>query len=238
MIKYIVAGMIAILILPFAPLYSTAYGEKGDAAVERESGDQNTQQNQNQLESIIDDLEKKYAGKHFSAEFHQESTLSALDISDTAEGKAWFQHPGKMRWEYRSPEQHVIVTDGETLWIHRPDENQVIKGDAAAHFGDGQGAGFLSNFNVVTERFDVSLIKETDTHWHLKLVPHDQQYELSAIYLHVNQETSDIERVVTENIYEDTTTISFDNFDFSSDIDPARFDLEIPEGTDIIRMDE
>lgn len=219
MIKHFIAAAAILFIMPAWPL-STAFG------------------GQDRLQTIIDQLKTQYAGKNFSADFYQESTLSALEISDTAGGKAWFKHPGRMRWEYRFPDRHVIVTDGQTLWIYRPEENQVVKGDAANYFGDGKGAGFLSNFSLVTEAFDIHLSEETETNWRLKLVPHEKHYELSAIYLQVNKETTEIEHVVTENAYGDTTTISFENLRFSSDMDPSLFEFEIPGGTDIIHMDE
>lgn len=202
------------------------------------NGEETTRESDRLAADITGKLEERYAGRNFTADFFQESILSALDISDTAKGQAWFSHPGKMRWEYTSPDRHIIVTDGETLWIHRPEENQVIKGDAAVYFGDGKGAGFLANFNLVSEAFDISLEDQTETHWQLRLVPFEQQYELSAIYLSVNKQTIDIDQVITENLYGDTTRISFENLNFVSDLDSSLFEFKIPPGTDVIFMDE
>lgn len=224
MIHRILAAAAMLLIIPVCPLCSVADGDQEPGRKE--------------LTRIVDALNDRYAGKNFSADFHQESTLSALEISDTAGGKAWFKHPGRMRWEYRFPDRHIIVTDGETLWIHRPEENQVVKGDAVKYFGDGKGAGFLSNFSLISEAFDVRLADETQTHWRLELIPKERHYELSAIYLEVNKKATEIEQVVTENAYGDTTTIFFDNLRFSADMDASLFEFEIPPGTDVIYMDE
>ncbi|MFO8111902.1 MAG: outer membrane lipoprotein carrier protein LolA [Desulfosalsimonadaceae bacterium] len=224
MIQRILAAAAMLLIVAALSPHSSAHGGQEPDGSE--------------LISIVDALKDRYAGKNFSADFHQESTLSALDISDTAGGKAWFNHPGRMRWEYRFPDRHVIVTDGETLWIHRPEENQVVKGDAAKYFGGGKGAGFLSNFGLITEAFDIGMASDTESHWRLELVPRERHYELSAIYLKVNKETTEIEQVVTENAYGDTTTIAFENLRFSSDMDSSLFEFEIPKGADIIYMEE
>ncbi len=224
MIHRILAAAAMLLIIPAYPLCSAVHGDQ--------------EPDRKELPLIVDALKDRYEGKNFSADFHQESTLSALDISDTAGGKAWFNHPGRMRWEYRFPDRHIIVTDGETLWIHRPEENQVVKGNAVKYFGDGKGAGFLSNFSLISEAFDIRLAGETQTHWRLELIPKERHYELSAIYLEVHKETTEIEQVVTENAYGDTTTISFDNLRFSADMDPSLFEFEIPPGTDVIYMDE
>ena len=31
-----------------------------------------------------------------------------------------FLRPGKMRWEYETPEEQLLVTDGETVWLYDP----------------------------------------------------------------------------------------------------------------------
>ena len=77
------------------------------------------------VDEILTKVEKRYKGPGFSATFDQASTLKAIGITDYANGRAWFKHPAKMRWEYQAPERQEIITDGLTLWIHRPDENQV-----------------------------------------------------------------------------------------------------------------
>jgi len=187
---------------------------------------------------ILERLEDRYAGRNFSADFRQESTLKAMDITDTASGHAWFKHPGKMRWEYQAPEQHVIITDGETLWIHRPADNQVIIGDAAKYFGTGKGASFLADFTLIRKAFDVSLEKAAENHWRLKLVPEEKRIDLSAIYLKVNRQTLDIAKVVTENVYGDITRIYLDNLEFQPDMKDALFDFRVPQGADVIEMEK
>ena len=123
-------------------------------------------------EQIIEKLEKRYAAADFSATFFQESTLKAMDITDTATGKVWFKHPGMMRWEYETPEKYAIISDGQTLWIYRPDDNQVVIGDAMAYFGNGKGASFLSNFKLVQDAYTVSVVKSVKGDQHtLKLEP-------------------------------------------------------------------
>ncbi|MGM0452306.1 MAG: LolA family protein [Thermodesulfobacteriota bacterium] len=187
---------------------------------------------------ILDRLESRYAGKNFSADFVQQSTLKAMDITDTAKGRVWFKHPGMMRWEYKTPEQHAIVTDGTKLWIYRPADNQVVIGDAASHFGNGKGASFLSNFSLVKDAFEVSLNATTDTHYRLKLVPIEKQYDLSAIYLEVDRKSLDITEVVSENEYDDITRISFKEITFHSEMDNKRFHFDIPPEADVVRMEE
>jgi outer membrane lipoprotein carrier protein len=101
------------------------------------------------LEQILDRVEKRYTDKSFKAEFAQESTLKAMDITDFASGKIFVRYPGMMRWEYEKPEKQIIVTDGHKLWIYRPADNQVTTGSAPAFFGDGTGASCLSDIKLI-----------------------------------------------------------------------------------------
>jgi len=39
-------------------------------------------------------------------------------------GTLWLKKPGKMRWEYRSPEVKLFVSDGKDAWFYLPREKQ------------------------------------------------------------------------------------------------------------------
>jgi outer membrane lipoprotein carrier protein len=45
----------------------------------------------------------------------------------TESGKLWLKKPGKMRWEYRSPEEKLFVSDGRDGWLYLPAQKQVRK---------------------------------------------------------------------------------------------------------------
>lgn len=188
---------------------------------------------------VIETLGNRFNAADFSAHFTQESTLKAMDIKDTAKGRAWFKHPGMMRWEYETPEKYAIVTDGKTLWIYRPEDNQVVVGDAMTYFSNGKGASFLSNFKLVKEAFTVSLAKpEDESHYTLKLVPHQKQLDLSEILLNIDRQSFDIESVVSINAYEDETRIIFSDLTFEPNMDPALFHFQIPPGADVVKLDQ
>ena len=112
-------------------------------------------------EDILTALEQKYANKSFSTDFTQVSKLAALDITEKASGKAFFSHPGKMIWQYLAPQNHEIITNGKTLWIYRPEENQVMQGDASQFFKSGAGGAFLSDISLVRKNYNLSLKEVT-----------------------------------------------------------------------------
>jgi outer membrane lipoprotein carrier protein len=48
-------------------------------------------------------------------------------IERTESGTMWLKKPGKMRWEYRSPEEKLFVGDGRDAWLYLPAEKQARK---------------------------------------------------------------------------------------------------------------
>lgn len=192
------------------------------------------------LDKILDGIEKRYSVPGFSADFIQESTLKAMNIVDTAEGNLKVRRPGMMRWEYASPDPQVIVTDGDRLWIYRPEDNQVMVGTAPAFFKDGKGAGFLSDMKLLRDKFTIFL-ENTDIaageDYRMKLFPVDQSLDLAAIILVVDPDTYVINNIVTYNAYDDETRIRMTNYRFDIKLDDDMFNFTIPKGVDILEME-
>ncbi len=191
------------------------------------------------LDQILDGIERRYDGKGFSAAFFQESILKAMQITDTAEGSLTVKRPGKMRWEYTIPEPQSIITDGRTMWIHRPADNQVMVGKAPEYFGGGRGAGFLSDIRQVRKSFSIQMqAAENKDYYRLKLIPNKPTAELADILISVDKQTYRIDQVVTHNAYGDETRIVLSDYRFNIDPDDAQFTFTIPKGADVIKMDQ
>ncbi len=186
-------------------------------------------------QTVLDGLEDQYAGRSFSAEFEQTSILTALDISETASGKAWFSHPGKMKWQYLAPERHDIITNGNTLWIYRPDENQVMQGDASQFFASGAGGAFLSDISKIRDNFSVSVTETTDQWVELQLDAPPENTDIQSIRIQVNRTDFQIQTVTTVNTAKDITRFELSDIQFQ-DMPDHWFEFEIPSGTHIIDM--
>ena len=190
-----------------------------------------------QTAKIVSGIEAKYANKSFSADFEQASRLTALDVTEIAKGRAWFSHPRKMKWTYDSSDNHEIITNGKNLWIYRPEENQVMIGDAAPFFQSGSGGAFLADIRKIREEFTVEPGKSGDNVAQLVLTPKKQTPELAKIHITVTLPGYEIPVVETENIYGDTTKFIFTNIRFST-FDEQIFEFTPLPGTEIIEMDE
>lgn len=74
----------------------------------------------------------------YTAEFFQQSKIASLDRLQRARGRVSVRfddrRSGKVptvmfHWEYEEPTRQEIVSDGKTLWVYLPENNQVIQSD-------------------------------------------------------------------------------------------------------------
>ncbi|MGA8555989.1 MAG: outer membrane lipoprotein carrier protein LolA [Candidatus Acidiferrales bacterium] len=74
----------------------------------------------NDAHSVVRALEVRYQhAQTLSADFYER--YSDGNGGDTAEsGVVYFSRPGRMRWEYESPETKLFVVDGTNVWFYVP----------------------------------------------------------------------------------------------------------------------
>jgi outer membrane lipoprotein carrier protein len=191
------------------------------------------------LDEIITHVEKRYSVPGFTAQFSQTSTIKAMDITDTASGTAFFKRPGKMRWDYDTPERQVIITDGDTLWVFRPDDHQVMIGKAPSFFKGGKGFSFLTDMKEIRQKFKMTLEKKgPEGFFVLKLLPREKTYDVAQILLTISKATFDIVEIETYNSYGDETRFVFSNIQFKQKINDSLFHFKVPEDVEVLHLDE
>ncbi|MBI9076615.1 MAG: outer membrane lipoprotein carrier protein LolA [Desulfatibacillum sp.] len=195
------------------------------------------------VDTVLGQVQARYGVSGFCSEFSQVATLTGMGIQDTASGHACFKYPDKMRWEYELPENQVIVSDGQTLWVYRPLDNQVLTGDSKAFFGAGEGASFLTDVKILKSRFEVDWAEQAWQHaaglqnaWALKLTPKAQNPDFVVLYLLIDKKGHEIFETASFNNFGDETRISFAKPDFGAAPEDSEFVLTIPEGVDVMEM--
>ena len=75
-------------------------------------------------------LEARYRGTHtLVATFLERYSENGRVVRSEA-GVAYFRRPGKMRWEYESPEKNLFLVDGKTAWFYVPADHTVTRAPA------------------------------------------------------------------------------------------------------------
>jgi chaperone LolA len=74
-------------------------------------------------EDSLETVKKKFASiKSFNASFSQTATTSAGD-THSFEGTIDLSRPAKVRMEITTPEEQLIVYNGERAWLYLPEQN-------------------------------------------------------------------------------------------------------------------
>src|SRR5271163_1431519 len=77
--------------------------------------------------SIGAKLEARYRGAHTLAATFLERYSENGQVVRSEAGTAYFRRPGKMRWEYESPEKNLFLVDGKTAWFYVPADHTVTR---------------------------------------------------------------------------------------------------------------
>src|SRR5690242_8914079 len=138
-------------------------------------------------------VQRKYdAIKDFSADFVHTYRGGVLKKQLTEKGHLTIKKPGKMRWDYMSPEEKVFVSDGVKMYSYIPQDKQVMVATVPANDATTP-ALFLAGKGSLTRDFTASAGEvpagfPPDTRA-LKLVPKKPQPDYDWLVLLVDPGT-------------------------------------------------
>ncbi len=69
--------------------------------------------------------EKLAKFEQINAEFSQLVSNAQGEILNESQGLLTISRPGKFRWQVTAPEEELIVSDGQTMWLYSPFVEQV-----------------------------------------------------------------------------------------------------------------
>ena len=147
-------------------------------------------------------LQKKYDTiKDFSADFVHAYEGGVLRKQITERGHLLVKKPGKIRWDYTSPEQKQFVSDGVKMYSYIPQDKQVIVSTIPPEDEATTPTLFLAGKGNLVRDFTASITDApkgmpADTRA-LKLVPKVRQKDYDWLVLVVDPNTLDFRGLVT-----------------------------------------
>jgi outer membrane lipoprotein carrier protein len=78
-------------------------------------------------EQLVRAFEGRYRAAHTLRATFLEQYQEGPKAMRTEAGTAYFRRPGKMRWEYESPEKDVFLVDGKFAWFYVPGDHTVTR---------------------------------------------------------------------------------------------------------------
>jgi outer membrane lipoprotein carrier protein len=197
--------------------------------------DQKNRADQKKVDETVKRLQSRYdSTTDFTADFNQAVEVPSLGKTLKSTGRVFFKRPGRMRWEFQTPEKQMIVADGTTLWLYQPDHHQVLKTPFRAAFQSATPVSFLFGVGELSKDFNPSLLKsERKGVVRLKLVP-KQDSEIGTLVLDVDSTTYDIVAAEVTDPLGNVTRLAFSNMKRGVGLADSQFAFAAPPGTDVI----
>jgi outer membrane lipoprotein carrier protein len=191
----------------------------------------------NNAEPVVDALQRSYdATVDFVADFRQETEVKTLGRSLKAAGKLSFKRPGKMLWSYETPKGQFVLADGKHLFFYQPEQNQVIKSPLKNAFRGDIPLSFLLGLGNLKKDFNATLKSSDESQNILRLEPKGEAGGYSEILLGVSKSSSDILWVSVRDAASNLTTLRFSGMRKGVGIKDSLFQVQIPNGADIVEL--
>jgi outer membrane lipoprotein carrier protein len=168
----------------------------------------------------------------FSAEFTQTLVDETGFIVQETTGRLELSLPDRLRWEVDAPFRQVIVADGVELWIHDPELRQATV-QKLADAQESLPLTVLTRPERIDERFALQA-EETLEGYRLFLLPLDPGADFSRLTLEFSA-AAELLALEFLDVFEQTTLVMLHQALRNPSVDPGRFVLDLPQGTDIFR---
>ena len=159
-------------------------------------------------------------------------------IERTESGTLWLKKPGKMRWEYRSPEEKLFLGDGKDAWFYLPGDRQVRKTSMRKLDDLRSPLGFLlGKTRLEKELQGLSLARDMAPlipgDIVLRGIPTAMSDRVSQVLLEISP-AHQITRISMEEADGSVTEYRFTDQKENVKIDDQRFHFAPPAGVEII----
>ena len=165
------------------------------------------------------------------ADFEQKVYDRTGKLTQESKGGFVFQRPGLFRWVYAKPVDQVIVGDGERVWIHDRDLNQVTVRKLSRALGSTPAA-LLAGSADVEKAFDLSDAGTRDGIEWLEAKPREAEAGFARVRM--GFDANGLRAMELFDHFGQTTQLRFLNLVRNPKVDPSEFRFQPPQGADVL----
>lgn len=168
---------------------------------------------------------------YLSAEFSQIQYNQNLDQLQVLSGTFVLKRPDLFRWEYKTPFEQLIVSDGKRLWVYDPDLMQVIVKKIDKSLANSPML-IMSSPEAVEQEFDVIEIGTIDDDVWLELLPKKEDAQYNSVRISFANDTLHIMELVDS--LGGVMRLEFSNIEKNALIQDRLFQFVPPQGVDVV----
>ena len=188
---------------------------------------------------LIDGVNRTYANmKDLSADFVQ-FDQNPLNRMSQAAGHLYAMKPGMARFEYRSPDESLFVSNGKLVYMYLPAEKQVHRDQLSKALDDRIPLMFLvgrSNLRgefTQFERLTMTTKPVVEGSEVVRMVPKAKS-DLTELLMEVDPSSFLIRRLVISRADRSMVDMRFSNIQTNTGLRPGLFEFKIPPGVQVL----
>lgn len=178
-----------------------------------------------QLDAFLKDLTT------LQADFQQTLEQQDDDRLYISNGVFYLKRPGLLRWEYNTPNEQLIVADGNRIWLYDIELEQVSHRSQQAALV-GTPAQLLSGQAPISDHFTIQDMGEEGSLYWVELMPKEKEAQFVSLRLALDD--SQLQRMEMTDNFGQTTRFVFDNIRRNPELDAALFTFQPPPLVDLI----
>ena len=187
-------------------------------------------------------LQTRYDGiKDFTADFTQTYEGGVLRRKTTESGTLLVKKPGRMRWEYKTPEEKLFVADGRKMYAWVPADRQVTVSALPSDDAPATPILFLLGRGQLardfTPSFPGAVPGAPPDSVALALVPKTAVPDYERLTLVVDRATLGLRMLIARDGQGGTSTFVFSKLKENVGLADAKFAFTIPRGADVVAQD-
>lgn len=158
----------------------------------------------------------------------------------TSSGLFEFSRPNRFKFLYKKPFEQAIVSDGQTLWLHDVDLNQVTARKLAQVLTGTPAAVIAAAADLKALQADFTLTAlpgKAGLQW-VKAVPRTKEGQLQSMTLGLKTTDKGTELAALEILdsFGQLSVMRFGQFEVNPVLSPANFQFKPPAGADVSRQ--
>lgn len=189
-----------------------------------EAQDLNPSQNPNQVKEAF--VKMNSSVQSFASEFKQTKEFSFMDKALISSGQFYYQKSDRLRWEYTSPLEYIMLIKGENIKVKEAGTVKTYSSSVNEVFKTVKEIilGCISGDILSDPNYGSSYFQSNDT-YQVKLIPKDKQLQdyMQEINIFLDRESNELSYLLLKDGSGDMTKIEFLNRKINQTISEGTF---------------
>src|SRR5882757_8151076 len=207
------------------------------------------------IKIVVRRMESRYRSARTLQATFLERYIENGRVARVEAGIAYFRRPGKMRWEYQSPEKNLFLVDGKSAWFYVPADHTVTRVPARQSTDWRTPLALLAGemkVSRVCARVEPAIDEKPESPDHIVLFckvrgagsdarkqgsqdPPAQSVDAGeAVFFEIVEDSGELVRVLVREAGGVAVEFHFTNWHLDPPVDDALFHFRVPSGVAIV----